>query len=359
MSERSTGSAQFCGGMRPGRGPLDIELSEALKRLKSARNRKLVARHLGWGGRPPCSLSQAGAEFQLTRERARQVYAEALPQLRECGPMPVLDAALAFVARYKYKVVSDVEQELLQQGLTRRRFSVSALLRAAEVFGRTPSFQLHEVGSVLFVGAVSPVARRVLNRAVKVVIRQGVARLSDVSQEVSNGDRELARRILQTREDLEWLDRAEEWFSLCAILRNRLVTRIQKVLALHPRISISVLHQAISADRSFRIPEPVFRSLCARLPGCRVHGQQLIATVVPRVDEVLSGAEAVICCTLADHGGIMPLSELQKLCFAAGVGRPNLWRVLRSSPVVHRFGTGIYGLLGADATAKPGVAGGA
>lgn len=341
-----------------GRVPLETELAVAMDRLKNVRNRQLVARHLGWDDRPPCSLKEAGAEFHLTRERARQVYADALPLLRQNTEMPTLDAVLAFVKKRQNELVSDVEEDLGRLGFTRGRFSLRGILGAAQVFRRAPGFQLHRFGGALFIGPDLRVPRIVQNVAVKGVAHHGAVPVSEICREVSKRqgrrvDDQVVRRFLRTRADIRWLDKEGEWFSLTSVPRNRLVARVQKVLAVHPRIHISALHQAISKDyQPLKIPEPILRSFCGISPWCRVRGQYIAAEVVPAVEEILSGGEAVICDILRNHGGAMPLSELNKLCCAAGVKRSNLWRVLSFSPLIQRLGRELYGLIGAKRRAR-------
>lgn len=331
---------------------LDSDLSTALRSVKSVRNRKLVARHLGWDGLPPCSLQQAGAKFQITRERARQIYAEALPLLRQSG-VPTLDAVLSFIQKRSHQRVGDVEQELRRQGMTGKRLTLRGVLRAADVFDRKPAFQLHRIGDALVIGPVSRVARTILDTAAKNVSRHGAAHVAGLCREVSGTrgllvDEQLVRRILQTRSDISWLDKTGEWFWLTSVSRNRLLTRIQKVLAIHTRIHVSHLHQAVSrAYKPLAIPPPVLRSLCAHLSWCRVEGQHVKARNVPRMEEVLSGAEAVVCRILRHHREPMPLHRLQELAQAAGVKRENFWRILSFSPVIRRFDRQVYGLIGA------------
>lgn len=332
---------------------LDTNLVSALRSVKSARNRKLVARHLGWDGRPPCSLQEAGAEFHVTRERARQIYAEALPLLRQSG-VPALDAVLSFVQKQSHERVGDVEQKLRRQGMTGERLTLHGVLRAADVFNRKPPFQLHRVGDALVIGPVSKMTDAILNTAVKTVGRHGAAHVPGLCRELSARrarlvDEGLVRRILRTRADIRWLENTGQWFWLTSVSRNRLLTRIQKVLAVQARIRVSKLHQAVSrAYKPLTIPPPVLRSLCAQLSWCRVDGQYVKARTVPRMEEVLSGAESVICGILQDHGEPMPLRRLQESCLAAGVKRENFWRILSFSPVIRRLDREVYGLIGAE-----------
>jgi hypothetical protein len=322
---------------------LDTELGTALRSVKSVRNRRLVARHLGWDGRPPCSLQQAGAEFHVTRERARQIYAEALPLLRERG-VPALDAVLSFVQKQSHQRVCDVERELRRQGMTGGSLTLEGVLRAADVFDRKPAFQLHWLGDALVIGPVSKAARMILNTAVKTVSQHGAAHVPGLCRAIAGRD---------TRSDISWLDKTGEWFWLTSVTRNRLLTRIQKVLAVHTRIHVSKLHHAVSrAYKPLTIPPLVLRSLCAHLPWCRVEGQHVKARTAPRMEEVLSGAEVVVCRILREYGKPMPLQRLQELSFAAGVKRENFWRILSFSPVIRRLGPQVYGFIGAEKAAR-------
>ncbi|MBZ5579693.1 MAG: hypothetical protein LAP40_24320 [Acidobacteriia bacterium] len=192
----------------------------------------------------------------------------------------------------------------------------------------------------------------------KSVAHHGAARVSDLCLHAPRtlgraGGRYLVRQVLQTRADIRWLDESGEWFWLTAVPRNRVVIRVQKVLALHPRIALSMLHRAISRDyKPVNIPEAILRSLCSHVPWCRVASHHIEAGGLPRLEQLLSGAEAVICGILRGHGGALPLPRLQQLCFATGVKRPNLWRVLSFSPLIQRFDKEIYGLVGAEEAAR-------
>lgn len=332
---------------------LESELAQVLGRLKSPRDQALVARHLGWDGRCPCSLKEAGEKFQLTRERARQVYAEALPLLHQAAATRALEAVLQFVSKRAQERVPDVERELQKKGYTKGIFSLHGVLRAAHVLGRAPGFELDHFGDTWFVGRVSELGRAIVNTAVKHVEHQGAARVSVVCQEIEGRYRgpvkaEFARRILETRLDVRWLDKSGEWFWLTSVPRNRLVTRLEKVLAVSPRIALSQLNRAISRDyRPLRVPDWILRSFCAGLPWCEISGRDVAASGELNVERLLSGGEAVTCALLREHGGVMPLSHLKQCCQEAGIQRANLWRVLSFSPLIRRVDKQVYGLIGA------------
>jgi len=322
------------------------------------RNRQLVSRYLGWDGRVPCSLTEAGAQHQVTRERARQLYAAALPALRRFRAVPALDAVLAFIQQQHHELVSDVEQRLATEGLTEGSISLHGVLRAARVFDRQAGFQLHQIGRAVFVRPVSSQdAQMVLDMAIKRVAHDGATRVLDLCREIAEKrshppEERQVRRILQARTDLAWLDEAGEWFWLALAPRNRLLARLRKVLAIQPRIPLSKLHQAISRDHGpLRIPEAILRSVCERIDWCLVGSRHVEARIVPRLEEVLTGGEAIVCAILRDRGGVLPLDELREASFRSGVRKENLWRILSFSPIIERFGKATYGLIGTQVDA--------
>jgi hypothetical protein len=335
---------------------LQAELAGVLARLNRPRDQKLIARYLGWDGNCPCSLKEAGADFHLTRERARQVYAEALPVLQQRAPTPSLDAVLSFVAKRQYELVADVERELLERGFTTGPFRLQGVLTAARLLGRAPAFEVDEFGGAWFVGKVSDPGHLIVNAAAKQVEHHGASRVSVIREELAGAGRtvnpEFIRRILRTRPDIRWLDQTGEWFWMTSVPRNRLLTRLEKVLAATRRISLSQLNAAISRDyKPLRIPDAILRSFCAGLDWCRLSGREVAAVAELHLEAFLSGAEAIACAILREHGGALPLAELKDRCFKAGVKNANLWRVLSFSPLIRRMDKEIYGLVGAPGDA--------
>ena len=111
---------------------------------------------------------------------------------------------------------------------------------------------------------------------------------------------------------------------MALVPRNRLLARVRKVLAVRPQIQVSKLHEAISRARvPLKLPEAMLRSICAQLSWCRVNNQYVESRVVLRIEDVLAGAEAVMCVLLRDNGGVLPLAKLEDLCLGRGVKKDN------------------------------------
>ncbi len=80
--------------------------------FRAPRDCRLVRRVLGWDGQGGCCLKDAGEEFGITRERARQIYDQAIEQIRSAEVSSSLDEALAFVNRMANRAAGDIETEL-------------------------------------------------------------------------------------------------------------------------------------------------------------------------------------------------------------------------------------------------------
>ena len=306
-------------------------------------------------GRPPTLLA-GGCRSSISADaRANSsILCRGLARASAKHTLPALDAVLTFVKGQQGESVSDVEQRLVQLGFMDGGITLRGVLHAPQVFRRRPIFQLNRIGDALFVGPVSQVARIILNSAMKKVAHHGAARVSELRPRVSRSrrrvvDERLVRRILETRPDVRWLDDAGEWFWLTFVYRNRLLARVRKVLAVRPQIHVSKLHEAISRARlPLRLPEATLRSICAQLSWCRVSHQCVESRVVLRIEDVLVGAEAIVCVVLRDNGGPLPIGKIESLCRGRGVKQDNLWRILSFSPAIERCGKGMYGLVGAD-----------
>ena len=126
-----------------------------------------MRRVLGWDGQRGCCLKHAGEEFGITRERARQIYDQAIARIRTAELSSALDEVLALVHRMSNRAAGDIEAELHRRGFTRHPFAIHALLKTAQVFGRVPAFTLEETGGKLFVVAAPGLVPSIIKAALR------------------------------------------------------------------------------------------------------------------------------------------------------------------------------------------------
>lgn len=319
-------------------------------KLASARDCLLVRRVLGWDGKRGCCLKDAGDEFGITRERSRQIYDHAIEQIRTAEVSSTLDEMLAFVSRMSNKAAEDIETALLLRGFTRYRFAIRALLKTAQVFGRTPELTLEETGGKLFVVAGPGIVRSIIKAALRSSSQYGVQNVAGLCSAIPRHhrrrkDRLFVRQVLNTRHDIRWLDTAEETFWLASVPRNPLVWCIKKVVSYTSPVAVSDLHRAIGrlpAKRRTILSRRLFMKFCEQMPFCRVVNGGVERVAPLAASNLISDAELRVCRILRRNGNELSIQRLQDLSASAGVLRPNLWRIVSHSPLIFRRARGVY-----------------
>jgi hypothetical protein len=335
--------------------PLEDDLARLLEaRVPSIRDCRLVRRVLGWDGQRGCCLKDAGEEFGITRERARQIYDEAIAQMRAGEVSRSLDAVLAFVHRMGNRAADEVEAELQRRGFTRWHFPARGLLKTAGIFRRASGFAVEETGGKLFVVASAGVVRSIIKAALRSTAQQGVqtigALCSALPRQHRRNDAHFIRQVLNTRSDIRWLDTAQETFWLASVPRNPMVRSLEKVLSYVSPVSLSDLQRALGrlpAKRRTNLTRRVLMNFCNQVPLCRVT-QGYVEPVTPLSgSNLISDAERLVCGILSHNGGALSLERLQSMCDMAGVGRPNFWRIVLHSPLIFRRAPKFYGVISA------------
>jgi hypothetical protein len=339
------------------RTPLEDELTLLLEsNVRNARDCRLVRRVLGWDGQRGCCLKAAGEEFGITRERARQIYGQAIQQIRTAEISPALDEVLAFVKRMSNRAADDVMAELQRQELTRSSFPMTALLRTAEVFGRVLDFTVEEAGGKTFIVAGPGVVRSVLKAALQASTRCGVQNIATLCSGIPRhhrrrNDRRFIRQVLNTRSDIRWLDTAEETFWLASVPRNPMVWCLKKVICYASPVAVPDLERAIGrlpAERRTNLSRLLFIKFCEQTSFCRVTNGCVERVAPLGAGNLISDAERLVCRIIRRHGNELSVERLQSLCESAGVGRPNFWRIVLHSPLIFRRAPGIYSVITAN-----------
>ncbi len=335
------------------RTALEDELTQLLdSHVASARDRQLVRRVLGWDGQGGCVLAKAGDEVGITRERARQVFHRAIGQIRACELSPCFDQILVLVHRRRNRAADDIQAELQLRRFTRHRFGLRAICDTARVFGRAPEFVLEEAGGKLFVVAEPGTVRSILKAATRSSRRHGLQTVAEICRALapdcggaSGGP--LVRQVLSTRADLRWLDARQQWFWLAAVPQNPVVGCIKKLLHFAGSVCLADIQQAtrrLPRKRTKPISREALLGFCRQAPFCRLRADSIepAGSIEPGL---ISRAEAKVCRILKRNGNQLKFGCLQASCAAVGVSRPNLWRILRYSPLIFRRAPQVYAVV--------------
>ena len=195
-------------------------------------------------------------------------------------------------------------------------------------------------------------AAAVVDAAKGIIRERGVAQLQAVSERV--GDRSAqVHAILTARPTFSWLDEPGGWFWLRSVGRNPLLAQIEKILSVAPSIRSVELRAAIArASRleGFVPPVRVLEAFCAQLDWCTVQHRVVTAQPAPDWLETLSETEVEIAGVLLEFGPVMQQRELRRRCLNAGMAESSFVRCLAESPIVWRYGRGVWGFPGVEVT---------
>jgi len=324
----------------------------------SDRNSCIAVQHFGFDGRGGLTLKEIGDTYGLTRERVRQICLRVRRAIKcEMPETPILDKSLALVASHIPGEVDAIEYKLQEAGLTTSRFRLEGLAKAALILGRKVPFELEEIDGRRMVAPPERArwVRRTIFLAKKAIARFGVATASDIAALVQEKTAlpvttEFIIRVLERRPSFEWLDRESGWFWLRSTGKNRILSRIRKILSVAGEIDVGELRSGIARHhsmRGFAPPRRVLLKLCEHLPGYCVEGTCVRAE--PEIDwrGVLRGIEYTMVQILKQHGPVMQRAKFEELCLGQGMNRSSFYAYLEYSPVIDRFASGVYGLRGA------------
>jgi Sigma-70, region 4/Bacterial RNA polymerase, alpha chain C terminal domain len=327
--------------------------------VSAERNTRIVLEYLGLDGCGGATLQEIGERYGLTRERVRQICDRATHWLKRLSSVPtLLQRTLDFVSRHLPAEAGILEAQLQRERLTRTSFRLEGLANAMELLHRTLPFEIHEIDGRRM--AVHPervrIVRRTIGIARKVIARFGVATVADVAARITElmsctTSAEFVTGVLEGRQGFEWLEREAGWFWISSLTKNRVLSRIRKILSVAEALDVGELRSGIARHYSmngYAPPRRVLLELCGRLSYCQIEGSFVRAK--PGVDwqTALRGTELAMAKILKEHGSIMQRAKFEELCLAAGMKRGTFYAYLEYSPVIERYASGVYGLRGAS-----------
>jgi hypothetical protein len=270
---------------------------------------------------------------------------------------PTLDRALALVQAGSPNGTAEVERQLAVAKLSREHLPLERLHDLAQLMGRKSPFVILVTGSQRSVASEQD-ARLIVQlqrRARKLVSNGGVATIDQLKKPwfAAPVSPQCLTHALRSLQDFAWLDEADGVFSLLRPKRNKLWTRIRKVLAVAPEVHLDVLWKAVTHDDRFpsqNVTASHLLAFCRRHPACRVVGKTVIARDPQDPLDVLQGDERTLVGYLIEHGSTSR-RELFHFARKRGMGKPSFDRCLKS-PAITRFAKGLYGLTGTINSAR-------
>lgn len=341
---------------------LGQEVRSALVAVLKTADLAKVELWIGLDDRDAPTLQEVGEVADVTRERIRQIVEKARTKIAAADlKMSRLRSAVRLLEDAPVLLESTAASLIQSGGLSEATISTRGLLRAAEFFGVATRAQLARIGGKGFVGTPEALA------AVKVVLRMGrraveqwgCSTVDDICAQLnSEGSAAIppsaVKEALMTQPGFRWLDEPTGWFWLADIPRNRVLSKIDKILATAPRVDLSALRAGIARHyrmEGFAPPTRVLRALCEQLDDCEVIDGTTIVDKRPREPQIeLSEQERVMVGVFRIHGPVLSFPDAVRHCVAAGLNETTTTIYLSGSPVLRRVVMGVYTLVGASVT---------
>jgi DNA-directed RNA polymerase alpha subunit len=337
--------------------------------IHNERNKRIVTKLYGWDGSGKHTLEEIGKEFELTRERVRQIINQFIRNFhrnkkRRVGYLPVLDLALNCISANLPNLASNIESELINQNLTKQKFKLEGILTYLELIGKPTSFALVRLKRKIL--AVDPkdisIPKLIIGYSKKAIEHWGITTVSELLDQINIKlsrifDKRFIITVLSFKyDDLQWLDSSKEWFWLPSVPRNRLINQIKKILSVSSNLDISELRSGVRRHHrmeGYAPPSNILLELCRNLRFCTVEGNSINVKSELNWENVLDGVELKMAKILNEHSSIMSREDLQEQCLNAGINENTFYIYLMYSPIITKYTVGVYGLRGTKT--QPGM----
>jgi hypothetical protein len=341
---------------------LEDELNYLAKLAGQERNIYIIIKHFGWDGKGAKTLEFVGQEYDMTRERVRQIcetFENKITKLKLTKSLylPLLDKALNVILNNLPSSAEDIEIKFVNQSITRNNFHLDGIITAAKLFGRKIPFRIVILNKKRFVlqAEASKTPKIIINLAKKIIAHWGVATISDITartEELSkqNITNDFTISVLSLFfKDFSWLDKSGGWFWIRTVPRNRLINLIKKIMAVTEQIDISDLRAGISRFsrmEGFAPPRRVLLELCQQIPWVRVDRNMVEADPTLNWEEILTTNEWAMTSVLKEYGPLLQRDYFEEKCLELGMNPVTFNIYLANSPIIAGFTKDIYGLRG-------------
>jgi hypothetical protein len=327
---------------------LERELADVLRRSPlGPKQARAVARRLGWDGRPPATLSAAGATEGYTRERVRQLEQRTRHYVAGLR-LPYTEAALGVVRSAAPAARIDVAEELARLSIAEQPFDPGGVVTAAELTGLRAGVLVRDA-LVLHAGD-DGVGHAATVLARKLVGRHGAADVREVARRLYVRPA-AARRLLAVHADVTWLN--EDWLVL-PVRRSRATTGLRKMLAVAHSLTFADTEDGLRRPGcQVSLPRDVLIALCRTLDWVTVEGTTISAAVTLDPDRLLSPLERALVDIFDVHGPVLEFARAVRLGEARGLHSTSVGIYLGKTPVLQTVSRGRYALRGYGAQILP------
>ncbi|MGE3301665.1 MAG: DNA-directed RNA polymerase subunit alpha C-terminal domain-containing protein [Hyphomonadaceae bacterium] len=340
---------------------LEQELRDFAGLIAQGRNLDIVTKLWGFGGQGRRTLESLGEEYEMTRERVRQIAQKVERRLRRYNvDTPWLARAVDVVAELSPALPQELARQLRARGVAQSDFDVAALGFACELVGRRFPFTTRQYGRTELVVRVKDDDKiaEFYRAARKLTASQGCANFEAVCDDLSieAPDRTRIETCVASL-DCVWLDRQRGWFMATGTARNRLVNLASKVFWVAPEVSVSEMRKAVAKEPRLASVPPI--AVIARFLEATgiAHVKGDIATLKLGVDvsEAIGagGVEETLIRALREEGPVLGWDKFQDASMARGVNPTSFGIYASKSPVIARLARGVYAPVGEPV--PPGV----
>ncbi|HEY5555776.1 MAG TPA: DNA-directed RNA polymerase subunit alpha C-terminal domain-containing protein [Acetobacterium sp.] len=347
---------------------LEEELIHFVEMFSKEKNIPIIKSFLGFDGKGKKTLESTGEEFDITRERVRQITERFLKNINQSGIikniyLPICKNIEKYIMNRLPADADMIEMELIEKGFTKTNFNLEGILEPIKILGGKQLFNIIKHGRkrlAIRSGEIKN-ANLIIHLSKKLISRYGITNVAEIIEQVfQKTGRTLTDKyvisILLLYKDFHWLDESKGWFWITT-KRNRVLNIIKKILSVCESINIHELRAGIG--KSYRmgcfIPTTsVLLELCKQIPWCRVVGNMITANPPIKVENALGNNELTMYQILKEQGPLMATGDFETACLDFGLPRSSFYQYLSYEPILNRYTSGVYGLRGANIS--PGLA---
>jgi hypothetical protein len=352
--------------------PLEDLLSDYLQRVSDFRGARLgaILARLGWSGKAPVTLEEAGKLLNITRERIRQLE----DKVRRKFPttpslMPAVIRALE-----KLVEVSPIETDkaaalLAKAGISRAPFSPEGLVAAAEDLGIDSPIQIVSAKGLQMVTRAANTAHvaAILKTARRKAGASGVVSSMDVAMHVSRDTKVdcTEAEVAKTLEASRHFRRVHEswyWATDIAPGRNRLINVCRAMLSVTSPLSVSSLRDGVKREYTFRNlsgsgrfdlrvpPTDVLRAFLRDHPDFVLTSEDQVryARTLDYRQELGQSDQVLVDVLRSSPSTVLDRATILQQCAERGVNLQTAGVGLSYSCIAEHIDTNIWTLRGAD-----------